>query len=90
MECTQDRIKGLLFAGPMPEMPQNYREYFNMAFAFRRKYLDVASRPVEDIFKSAAEDMHVIGNAYDHDPLLVGLLIECYEDIERKAKEWGH
>jgi hypothetical protein len=34
----------------------------------------------------ASEDMQVISNAYDHDPLLMGLLIECYEDIERKLR----
>lgn len=86
MESTQDKLKKLLFSGPMPEMPQNYREYFNMAFAFRRKYLDM-SRSTDETFRLASEDMQLISNAYDSDPLLMGLLIECYEDIERCIAE---
>lgn len=85
MESRQEQMRQLLFAGAMPEMPQNYREYFNMAFAFRRKYLDVG-RSADEIFRMASEDMQVISNAYAHDPLLMGLLIECYEDIERKLR----
>ena len=87
VELAQDRLKRALFSGDMPDMPQNYREYFNVAFMFRRKYLDIAQRQPETFYESATEDMRVICEAYDNDPFCMGLLLECYDDIVRKVEE---
>lgn len=83
----QDTIKNTIFAGKMPEMPQNYREFFNVAFMFRRKYLDVSVDSAEYTYEVATKDMHTICEAYDYDPFCVGILLECYDDIVRKVED---
>lgn len=89
MESRQEKMRQLLFAGAMPEMPQNFREFFNLAFLFRRKYLNLAGRTAREVFKSASDDMQVICNAYDGDEFLSDLLLDVYMDIERKIAELG-
>ena len=83
----QDTIKNAIFAGKMPEMPQNYREFFNVAFMFRRKYLEIPLDRLESVYEAATNDMQTICDAYDNDPFCMGLLLECYDDIVRNAEE---
>lgn len=86
MELNQDRLKRELFSCSMPEMPQDYREFFNVAFMFRRKYLNIAGRQLETSYESATEDMRRICEAYNNDPFCMGLLLECYDDIVQKKQ----
>lgn len=83
MESTQDRLRKTLFSGDMPEMPQIYREYFNIAFMFRRKYLSVNVKSPENTYGAAVEDMRTICEAYDNNPFLIDLLVDCYWELER-------
>lgn len=89
MESTQERMRQLLFTGTMPEMPQNFREFFNLAFLFRRKYLNLSGHSARQVFDSASDDMQVICNAYEGDAFLTDLLLDVYTDIERKVVEMG-
>ena len=82
-------MRQLVFAETMLEMPQNFREFFNMAFMFRRKYLNLTGRTAQDVFTSASDDMSIMCNAYNNDKFLTGLLLDVYEDIERKVIEMG-
>ena len=86
MERTQDKLRRTLFSCDMPEMPQEYREFFNVAFMFRRKYIDLSKKQPESLYESAIEDMHTICEAYGNDPFCMGLLFECHDDIARKAE----
>lgn len=81
METTQDKLKRSLFSCDMPDMPQKYREFFNVAFMFRRKYLNISTRSPENTYEAAVEDMRAICEAYGNDPFCMALLIDCYEDI---------
>ena len=83
MESTQDKLRRTLFSGDMLEMPQRYREYFNVAFMFRRKYLNFNVRSPEYTYGAAVEDMRAICEAYDNDPFLIDLLVDCYWELER-------
>lgn len=87
MELTQDRLKRTLFSCDMPDMPQQLREFFNVAFMFRRKYINTLTRSPETIYESATDDMRVICEEYGNDPLCMGLLLECYDDIVRQIEK---
>lgn len=87
MESTQDKMKRTVFSGTLPEMPQNMREIFNMAFMFRRKYINIGSKSPEEVYESAIEDMRIINEAYGYDSFLLNVLLECYDDIVRSIEQ---
>ena len=86
MESRQDRIRRELFSGTLPDMPQDIREFFNMAFMFRRKHIDIGSKSPDKVYEAAIEDMRIINEAYGYSPFLLNLLLECYEDIVRSIE----
>lgn len=87
MELTQDKLKRTMFSCAMSDMPQQYREYFNVAFMFRRKYINTSKKSPESLYESATDDMRIICEAYGNDPLCMGLLLECYDDIVRQVEK---
>ena len=86
MESRQDRIRRELFSGTLPDMPQDMREFFNMAFMFRRKHIIIGSKSPDIVYEAAIEDMRIINEAYDYNPFLLNLLLECYDDIARSVE----
>lgn len=73
-----------LFPGSMPEMPPDMLEYYRVAYLYRRKFSHPDGQDAESFFRRAADDMLLVSNAYNNDETMMGLLVEAYNDIERK------
>ena len=81
-----DTIKSQLFATPMPDMPPQLREIWQVAFMYRRKYSYPVDKDVDNFFRSAWNDALFIAEQYNNSETVMGLMVEVYHDIERQWK----
>lgn len=69
----------------LPKMDAMLREVFRVAYIYRQKY----QNPTEDtaFWERAADEMNTIYHHCQKHPFAKGILLACYEDIERELKE---
>ena len=65
-----------------PKMDPMLREIFRVAYAYRKKYQHPTGDPA--FWTAAANEMCYWVNKCGHHPFARGIMLACYEDIERE------